>query len=90
MGRAFGELEESFYESGRVLSQQTCRHDARHPLVRPRIERSSPHVALVGRFTETVSLGVPECVALGGYYAFAAADGPDDLVDYASYELEAG
>lgn len=93
MGRAFGELEQSFYESGKVLSQRTCLEDARIPMVRPRIERSSPLVAIsgeLGRFTETVSLGVPECVELGGYYAFAAVDGPEDLVDYASYEIEAG
>jgi hypothetical protein len=90
MGRAFGELEQSFYDSGGVLSQRTCTDDARHPHFRPRVERSRPHLAISGRFTETVPLGVPDCVELGGYYAFAVADGPDELVEYASYEVDAG
>ena len=88
MGRAFGELEESFYESGRVLSSMTCTE--RTPLRRLLVERSDRH-AIGGRFTETVSLAgpivVPECVELGGYFALLVAE--DDFSDYASYEVEA-
>jgi len=67
MGRAFGELDPAFYESGGVLSQRTS--DAR--IVRkPVVERSDRNVAVTGKFTETHSLGVPECIDLGGYYTF--------------------
>jgi len=84
MGRAFGELDASFYDSGGVLSQRTCRDTPGH---RPRVDRRDRAVAVAAaRFTETVSLGVPECIELGGYYAFAI-DTDDDLADYASYEL---
>jgi hypothetical protein len=86
MGRAFGELDASFYDSGRVLSQRTC-VDA--PLRRPQIARTDRNVVVsADRFTETLSLGVPECVELGGYYAFAL-DSADDHADYSSYEVEA-
>lgn len=91
MDRAFGELEDSFYESGGVLSQKTCvdvLQPTRAPVRRPVIERSDRHVAIGGRFTETVSLGVPECVELGGYYRIVS-DHPDDLADYDTYELDA-
>ncbi len=89
MDRAFGELEDSFYESGGVLSQKTCVDElqpARAPKRRSIVERSDRHV--MGRFTETVSLGVPECIELGGYYRMTA-DNPDDLADYDTYELDA-
>lgn len=82
MERAFGELEAAFYESGGVLSSKT----ERAPLRRPIIEPSDRH-AIGSRFTETVSLGVPECVELGGYYKLFVAE--DDFSDYASYELGA-
>lgn len=85
MGRAFGELDASFYDSGRVLSQRTC-VDA--PLRRFHVQRTDRNVVVAAdRFTETRSLGVPECVELGGYYAFVV-DSAEDLADYASYEVE--
>jgi hypothetical protein len=83
MGRALGELDASFYDSGGVLSQRTC-VDA--PL--PRLARSDRNVVIAAsRFTATRSLGVPECVELGGYYA-VVADSADDLADYVSFEIE--
>lgn len=81
MGRAFGELDAAFYDSGRVMSQRTC-VDA--PVFRSRIDRSA---AISGRFTTTIPLGVPECIDLGGYFALTL-DSADDLTDYASYEIE--
>jgi len=78
MGRAFSPLEAAFYDSGGVLSAMTC---TREPS-RPRIERSR----LATRpFTGALSLGVSECIELGGYDA--ALDDDTDLTDYASYEL---
>ncbi len=81
MDRAFGELEAAFYESGGVLSSKTCTE--RGPRRRPIVDRSDRHA--LGGFTETVSLGVPEWVELGGYYKRFVAE--DDFSDYASYEL---
>lgn len=80
MGRAFGELDQAFYDSGAVLSQNTCTHDARRPQFRPRVERSSPHLAISGQFTEAISIGVPECIELGGYFVFDEADRPEDVI----------
>ncbi len=85
MERAFGELEQKFYDSGGVMSQRTATDYQRTPR-RPIVERSSP-LTISGKFTKTVVLGVPDCVELGGYYAFYVADGPDDLADYVSFEL---
>ena len=89
MGRVLGDLEAAFYESGGVLSPKTCTDAARAPVRRPVLDRSDRHLAVTGRFTEAVSLGVPECVELGGYYAMFVADGPDEFADYDSYELDA-
>jgi hypothetical protein len=87
MDRAFGELEQAFYESGGVMSQKTATDETRRPARVPLVERSSPHLAISGQFTETVRLGVPESVDLGGYYAFYVLDAPDDG-DYISLDLE--
>lgn len=83
MGRAFGELDAAFYDSGRVMSQRTC---VETPL--PRLSRGQRHVSISGHFTAAGSLGVPDCIEIGGYYA-ATLDSADDLTDYASYEIEA-
>ena len=88
MDRAFGELEQAFYDSGGVLSQTTAAEDARDPVRRPMIGRSGPHAALSGRFVPTLRLGVPGSVELGGYYTFPVIDGPDDAGDYVTFELE--
>lgn len=87
MDRAFGELDQAFYESGGVLSQKTATDDARRPARLPLVERSSPHLAISGQFTETVRLGVPESVELGGYYAFYVTDDLPDG-DYVTFDLE--
>jgi len=88
MDRAFGELEQAFYDSGGVLSQTTAAVEARDPVRRPMIGRSSPDPSLSGRFVATMRLGVPGSVELGGYYAFPIIDGPDDADDYISFELD--
>lgn len=86
MGR---DLEAAFYESGGVLSPKTCTEDRWGPSRRPVLDRSDRHLAVTGRFTEAVSLGVPECVELGGYYAMFVADTADEFADYDSYEVAA-
>ncbi len=83
MGRAFGELDATFYDSGRVMSARTC---VETPI--PRLRRNDRHVSIAGQFTAAGSLGVPGCIEIGGYYA-ATRDSADDLTDYASYEIEA-
>jgi hypothetical protein len=82
MGRAFGELDAAFYDSGRVMSQRTC---VVTPL--PRLPRSKRHASTAGQFTAAGSLGVPECIEIGGYYA-VTLDSADDLTDYVSYEVD--
>lgn len=83
MGRAFGELDAAFYDSGRVMSQRTC---VETPL--PRLLRGKRHASISGQFTAAGSLGVPDCIEIGGYYV-ATLDSSDELTDYASYEIEA-
>lgn len=75
MGRAFGELDAAFYNSGRVMSQRTC-----VPSPLPRLRPS--------RHTVTSPRAVPDWIELGGY-ASVTIDSKDDLADYASYEIEA-
>ncbi len=82
MGRAFGELDAAFYDSGRVMSARTC---VQTPL--PRLPRSDRHASISGQFTAAGSLGVPDCIEMG-YYA-VTLDSADDLTDYVSYEIEA-